>query len=112
MEIGRNPETGKALPREVCDRQRQQAFENGWRNSAEEAIAHIRSLEGEMKMAAAAERLYKDKSMSEKAQREAAAIDASTPDILPEIPEAPRVKKLHWKTAKKLSEDAAKSAAA
>ena len=94
------------------EREHKAALESGWRDSAEEAIALERHHYTEIIGAAAAERAYKDQFMSEKAQREAKAAEAATPNILPEIPEAPLVKKPHHMSKEARAERAAKNAAA
>lgn len=85
------------------------AKDHGWRDSAEEAIAYCKHFETVILGTAAAERAAAELKMSPAAQAEAKAIDASTPNILPEIPEAH--KRVHWKTAQKLARDAERAQA-
>ncbi len=98
-EIGRDmrPEAhGGPLPRQVCDAQHAEAFEMGWRDSADEAIALVMQREAEI-FKAAAELEAKVAGMSQKAQAEVRAAQAATPNVLGEIPEQP-TKRVHWKT--------------
>lgn len=95
QEIGRDPNTGGALPREQCEAQYKQAIETGWREKAQDAIDLVMHYEMVIKGEAHIQRLRDDARMSDKAKAEAAAKDASTPDILAEIPEQ---KREHWKT--------------
>jgi hypothetical protein len=74
------------------EREHQMARDNGWRDSAEEAIEFCKFDYTIRQGTAAAERLYRDRNMSEKAKSEAKAADDATPLILPEIPEAKTVK--------------------
>lgn len=94
------------------EREHQAARGNGWCDSAEAAIESTKHFETIILGAAAAERAARDLKMSEKAQREAKAAEAATPNILPEIPESKTVKKPHWRTLRKQAEDAAKASAA
>lgn len=111
MEIGRGPD-GKALSREVCEAQHKQALENGWRDSAEEAIELVKSFESEI-FKAAMKQADSDKGMTEKALRDARAAQRATPHVLAEIPEQPIMKapKEHWKTRKAREERESREAA-
>lgn len=62
---------------------------NGWADSSAAALELAERREREVSQAAA-ERAFVDSKMSEKAQAEAAALDASTFEHQPEIPEQPR----------------------
>lgn len=84
---------------------------DGWRDTPKEAEAAAWDWEHAMSQAAA-ERAYQDRNISEKARAEVAAAEASTPNILPVIPEAPLVKKPHPLSKEARAERAAKSAAA
>ena len=63
----------------------QRALEAGWRESQAEALEHHEKRE-QYKGNVAAHRLYEDRNMSEAARAEAAAVDASTEEHVPEIP--------------------------
>jgi len=84
---------GKALPPAQCEAQYKAALESGWRDSAEDAIALVRHYETVVKGTAHLQRLKQEEGMSEAARAEAAAYDASTPDIVTEIPETARVRR-------------------
>ena len=75
------------------EREHQAARDNGWRDSPEDAIEYCRHFETIILGTAAAERAYKDQRMSPAAQAEAKAAEASTPNILPEIPEGHKIDK-------------------
>ncbi len=68
------------------------AFGDGWRESAKDAIEAAMHWETVIKGEAAAHQEFLDRRMSEKAKEEKRAGEASTPDMLPEFPEAPLVK--------------------
>jgi hypothetical protein len=118
---------GQGMNREQAEAQYQRAKDEGWFDSAEDAVAHLIKLNTTIAAAAHMERLKRDQGMTEKARREAAAADAATPMILGEIPEAPRVrkavqydnpgaasaapKKEHWKTRKAREAKEAKASA-
>lgn len=68
------------------------AHEEGWRDSAQEAMAFHEARASAVSQETA-ERNYRDKNMSEKAQAEAAAAEAEHFGHLPEIPEQPRRRK-------------------
>lgn len=57
---------------------------DGWREGPAEAVAHVNYLE-DMIAKAAAERHASDRRFGEKAREEAAEVDASTPDHVPEV---------------------------
>ena len=77
----------------VHDEQEQkQAFADGWRENPLDAIEAAKHWETIIKGEAAAHQAFLDRNMSEKAKAEKKAIEDSTPDILPEIPEAPLLK--------------------
>ncbi len=63
----------------------QKALEAGWRKSQAEALEHHEARE-KYKGDVAAHRLYEDRNMSEAAKAEAAEVDASTDEHVPEIP--------------------------
>ena len=65
------------------------AKDNGWSDSAAQAILSAEQAERALSQAAA-ERAYSDSKMSPAAQAEAAAVDASTFEHQPEIPEKRR----------------------
>jgi hypothetical protein len=94
------------------EREHNAAKDSGWRDSAEEAIAYCRHFETVILGTAAAEREYRDQKMSEAARAEAKAADARTPNILPEIPEAPLVKKPHHMSKEARAERANRASAA
>lgn len=91
----------------ICENEQEhrEALSEGWRDSPKEAEDLQWSYQKEISKAAA-HRAYEDRNLSEAAKAEAKAFEDSTPNIIGEIPEAPKVKKLHWKTAKKLAEAA------
>ena len=64
----------------------QRALEAGWRKSQAEALEHHERRE-QYKGNVAAHRLHEDRNMSEAAKAEAAAVEASTEEHVPEIPE-------------------------
>ena len=76
------------------DIEMKQARSEGWRESPQEALDAQWGWEKEMGQAAA-ERAFADRNMSEKAKEEAKVFEASTPNIIASIPEAPTVKKPH-----------------
>lgn len=69
------------------EEEHRKALENGWSNSQEEAIAlqwkHEHAMQEE-----AARTAFQTRKMSDKAQAEAAAYAASTPEVVAEVPEA------------------------
>ena len=67
----------------------QKAMEGGWRKSHAEALEHFEKRE-QYKGNVAAHRAYEDRNMSEAAKSEAAAVEASTEEHVPEIPEKRR----------------------
>ncbi len=69
--------------------ERQRAFEAGWREKPDEALALFEAKERHI-ADTAAHRAYEDRNMSEPAQAEAVAADAATIEHVPEVPEAPR----------------------
>lgn len=71
------------------EREEQAALEQGWRATQGEAMELLKVKE-EYISTAAAHRLYEDRNLGEKAQREAAEADAATPEHLPAIPEKKR----------------------
>lgn len=73
------------------DRERERARNEGWRDTPQEAVEFREALDKAIGDAAA-ERNYRDKSMSEKALAESAAAEAEHFGHLPEIPEKPVVK--------------------
>jgi len=85
-----------------------QALSEGWRDSPKEAEEAQWGYEKDIAKAAA-HRAYEDRNRSEKAKAEIKAVEDSTPNILGEIPSAPTVKKVHWKTAQKLAKEAAQA---
>jgi hypothetical protein len=87
------------------------AYEQGWRDTPQEALDHLEARD-DAKSTAAAERHAADARMSEKAQREAAAADQETLKHLPEIPEeSERKRKQRDALAKAREAKAAKKAA-
>ena len=66
--------------------EKMKAREQGWRDNPTEALAYFEEQEKNVGNLAA-ERAFKDKRMSELAQKEAAEADAATEFHLPEIPE-------------------------
>lgn len=108
----------KPMSREQAEAEHRKYKEMGWYDNADEAVEAVKNFETLIKGAAAAERAHRDRGMSEKAKEEVAKIEASTPDILPEIPEQPRVRKVseapkkeHWKTREaRLRREAASAA--
>jgi hypothetical protein len=92
----------------ICqdETEHKQALSEGWRDSPKEAEDAQWGYEKDIAKAAA-HRAYEDRNLSEKAKAEVRAAEDATPNILGEIPAAPTVKKVHWKTAKKLAEQAA-----
>lgn len=77
----------------VCTVQSEQEHKvrlsQGWSNTAQEAIDLAWKYEHNMQEEAA--RLaYQDKGLSDNAKAEKAAFEASTPDVVAEVPEAPR----------------------
>lgn len=64
------------------------ALNDGWRPTPVEALEAFEAREQAIGNAAA-ERAFRDRSMSEKAQREAASADAEAFEHLPEIPRTP-----------------------
>lgn len=81
------------------------AYAEGWRDSPKEAMDVQWAYEHAISDAAQ-HRAFEDRNLSEKAKAEVAAIEASTPEVLGEIPEAPIQKKVHWKTAQKQAKEA------
>jgi len=71
------------------ERERQRELERGWRESPAEALALFEARACDI-ADEAARRAAADQRMSEKAQAEAAAADAATPEHVPEVPQAPR----------------------
>lgn len=67
------------------------ARENGWRDSAKEAIDQIHAYEHDMQQAAA-ERAYADRNMSESAKREIAKAERETDEQLASVPESRTLK--------------------
>ena len=74
----------------------QKAMENGWRKTPQEALEYLEASDNRVTVATA-ERHYSDQRLSEKAQAEAAEVDASTlrqvPDINAEVREQAVAKK-------------------
>ncbi len=68
------------------------AHEDGWRDSPDEAVAHVLSRDQAVSTAAA-ERNYADRNMSEKARAEIAEALSNADGHLAEIPERPRRRK-------------------
>jgi len=91
------------------EEEHKKARENGWRDSAQEAIDAIHGYEHDMQVAAA-EMAYRDRNMSEPAKREVLAYAATTTEQVVTMPEARTVKE-HWKTRQKREKDAAKAVA-
>lgn len=80
------------------ERELAMALEQGWRPSPQEALERFEAKEqaiGE----AAANRVWTERNMSEKAKAEAAAVDASTEEHIAVIPEAPRQKRKYTRRA-------------
>jgi hypothetical protein len=69
--------------------ERSKAFENGWREHPEEAVAYLLGRDKEISTQTA-HRHFEDKNMSELAQREIAAAEEAHDGHLPEIPEQRR----------------------
>jgi hypothetical protein len=65
------------------------ALSRGWRNSPSAALERFEAKEQSI-AAVAAHRLYEDRNMSDAAKDEARAADLSSPEHLPEVPEARR----------------------
>lgn len=65
------------------------AYEAGWRESPQEAVAHAEARDRDVSTAAA-ERAHADRHLSEAAQREVAQAEAAAEGHLAEIPERPR----------------------
>jgi hypothetical protein len=70
------------------DEEKNRAFSDGWRDTPNEAIEAAKHWETVILGEVAANRAFGERNMSEQAQVEIKAIEASTPNILPEIPEA------------------------
>lgn len=71
------------------DVEKSRAYEQGWRDSPQEALEYLEARDNAASNATA-ERHASDLRMSEKAQREAAAADQATLRQLPEVPEKRR----------------------
>jgi hypothetical protein len=74
------------------DAEYEQAINEGWRDTAPQALAHRKALEDAVSTAAAEEK-FRLQRMSEKAQAEYNKADAAAFEHLPEKPEEPIVKK-------------------
>jgi hypothetical protein len=70
------------------EREYDRAYQAGWRPSQAEAMQY-REGHAQMVAEAAAFRAHEDRKMSEKAQAEVAAVEASTPEHVAEIPASP-----------------------
>jgi len=70
------------------DYEKQRAYEQGWRDTPQEALEYLEARDNAISTATA-ERHAADARMGELAQREAAAADQTTLKHLPEIPEKP-----------------------
>lgn len=66
------------------DRELRMQMDQGWRQTPADALAYAERLEEEIANAAA-ERHYADQRLSDKARREAADVDASTNEHVPDI---------------------------
>lgn len=69
--------------------QMREAMSRGWRQTPAEAMARFNEKEQALANLAAV-RAYEDRNMSDAAKAEAAKLEASTEEHLPEIPEAPK----------------------
>ena len=82
----------------------------GWRESPQEAVTAADEAEYRLQEETVS-RIKRDMGMSEKAKAEIEAAQAATTEQLAVMPEAPRVKKVHWKTLQKLEKEKAAAAA-
>lgn len=70
------------------EREEKASYAEGWRESAEEAVKAAKGEILDAKLVAAAEWQYEVSKMSEKAQQEVREAEASTPEVLTDMPPA------------------------